>query len=137
MTKKPNILAIIAKAKDKLKTSCIDFQHEQYDDAVSRAYYAVFHMITAALYLKGMVFSSHAQTIGAFNKEYVKAGIFPRSYTRFIQDLFDDRQTGDYDIISRIDREAAEKDVQKAEEICKEVEDYLLTTIDEEVVPNG
>jgi hypothetical protein len=94
-----DIQSIVAKAEDKLKTARLDFAGGQFDDAVSRAYYAVYHMMTAALFSREQVFSSHAQTIGAFNRDFVKTGTFPKEFTRMIQGLFEDRQTGDYDVI--------------------------------------
>jgi hypothetical protein len=117
--------AVIKKAESKLKTAYIDFENGQYDDAVSRAYYAVFHMLTAVLLSKGNAFSSHSQTIGNFNREFIKTGIFPKGFSRMIQDLFDDRQTGDYDVISYLDRSTAEKDIKNADAICKSIKEYL------------
>ena len=121
----PNIEAIIAKAEDKLKTAQIDFSNGQYDDAVSRAYYAVYHMMTAVLFRHGQVYSSHAQTIGAFNREFIKTAIFPKVFTRQIQGLFADRQAGDYDVVSRIDKATAAKDLTAAETICSTLTTYL------------
>lgn len=121
----PDIRAIVAKAEDKLKTARIDFANGQYDDAVSRAYYAVYHMMTAALFSRDQVYSSHAQTIGAFNRDFVKTGTFPKEFTRMIQGLFEDRQAGDYDVVWRIDQVTAQTDIAHAETICSSVEAYL------------
>jgi uncharacterized protein (UPF0332 family) len=82
-------------------------------------------MMTAALFSREMVFSSHAQTIGAFNRDFVKTGIFPREFTRMIQSLFEDRQAGDYDVIWRIDKATAQADIGHAEMICSSIETYL------------
>jgi uncharacterized protein (UPF0332 family) len=120
-----DIQAIVAKAEDKLKTTRLDFAGGQFDDAVSRAYYAVYHMMTAALFSREQVFSSHAQTIGAFNRDFVKTGTFPKEFTRMIQGLFEDRQTGDYDVIWRIDKATAQADIAHAETICSSIETYL------------
>jgi uncharacterized protein (UPF0332 family) len=121
----PDIRAIVAKAEDKLKTARLDFANGQYDDSVSRAYYAVYHMITAALFSRGQVYSSHAQTIGAFNRDFVKTGTFPKEFTRMIQGLFEDRQAEDYDVVWRIDKATAQADIAHAEMICSSVEAYL------------
>lgn len=129
MTIDPNIEAIIAKAEDKLKTARLDFSNGQFDDAVSRAYYAVYHMLTAVLFRHGQVYSSHAQTIGAFNREFIKTGIFPKEFTRQIQGLFADRQAGDYDVVARIDKATAAADLNAAETICSTLTNYL-TSID-------
>jgi uncharacterized protein (UPF0332 family) len=74
---------------------------------VSRAYYAVFHGISAVLLSKGIAFSSHSQVIGVFNREFVKTGVFPADFSKKIQALFDCRQMGDYSIDSSIDHELA------------------------------
>lgn len=41
------ISMMLKKAKEKLKTAEIEYDAERYDDSVSRAYYAVFHAISA------------------------------------------------------------------------------------------
>ena len=37
------------------------------------------------------------ETQHAINKEFIKPGIFPKTFSRGIQKLFNERQTGDYD----------------------------------------
>ena len=118
---------ILEKAESKLKTARIDFDNGQYDDAISRAYYAVFHAISAALLSRQLVFSSHSQVVGAFNKEFVKAGIVPKEFTAIIQRLFADRQTGDYDIIDVIDKETAAEGIRNAVTILSAIRSYLET----------
>jgi uncharacterized protein (UPF0332 family) len=118
---------ILEKAESKLKTARIDFDNGQYDDAISRAYYAVFHAISAALLSRQLVFSSHSQVVGAFNKEFVKAGIVPKEFTAIIQRLFADRQTGDYDIIDVIDKETAAEGIRNAVTILSAVRSNLET----------
>ncbi len=103
------IQAILKKAFEKLTTARIDFENNRFDDSVSRAYYAVFHSISAVLLSKELHYSSHSQVIGNFNKEFVKTGIFPLHFTKILQRLFEERQTGDYDFDNYITREEAEK----------------------------
>jgi uncharacterized protein (UPF0332 family) len=118
---------ILEKAESKLKTARIDFDNGQYDDAISRAYYAVFHAISAGLLSRQLVFSSHSQVVGAFNKEFVKAGIVLKEFTAIIQRLFADRQTGDYDIIDVIDKETAAEGIRNAVTILSAVRSNLET----------
>lgn len=65
------IKAMFSKSREKLETAQIDFDNGRHNDSVSRSYYAVFHAISAVLLSKGLHFSSHGQTIGAFNKEFI------------------------------------------------------------------
>lgn len=119
------IKAMLSKAHEKLKTALIDFDNKRYDDSVSRSYYAVYHAISAVLLSKGLHFSSHGQTIGAFNREFVKIKKFPAVFTKMIEKLFNERQTGDYDFESYIDEDIAQEDLTHAEDILKSCEEYL------------
>lgn len=116
---------MLEKSESKLKTAVIDFESCQYDDAVSRAYYAVFHAISAALLSKKLSFSSHSQVIGAFNKEFIKTQIFPKEFSKYILGLFEDRQTGDYDVCSTMDVETATEAISRAKLIVNGVKKYL------------
>ncbi len=116
---------MIKKAKEKLDTAMIDFRNERFDDSVSRSYYAVYHSISAVLFLKGFEYSSHNQTIGGFNKEFIKAEILPSHFTKKINKLFNDRQTGDYGFDSEIEKEIALENIQIAEEIMNSCRDFL------------
>lgn len=119
------IKMMLSKAREKLKTAQINFDNERYEDSVSRAYYAVFHSISAVLLSKGLHFSSHGQTIGAFNKEFIKTKKFPASFTGTIRKLFKERQTSDYDFESYIDADVAQEDLKHAENILDASEEYL------------
>jgi uncharacterized protein (UPF0332 family) len=108
------IAALLEKAHGKLEAARILLDAGRPDDAVSRAYYAVFNAMSALLYKHGLVFSSHGQVIGAFNREFVKTGIFPSGFSRQITGLFEDRQAGDYDPAPSITSEAAEIHLKNA-----------------------
>ena len=90
---------------------------QAFGDAASRAYYAAFHAVSAVLLARGQAFSSHAQVLGAFNKDFVRAGSFPREFTAILTRLFEDRQTGDYDPTARLEPGDAERDVADAQRI--------------------
>ncbi len=125
--KKEIIKGMIAKAKEKLEGATVLLERSILDDSVSRAYYAVFHAISAVLFTKGLSFSSHSQTIGKFNKEFIHAGIFPKSYSTEIHFLFDKREAGDYDIDSSIDIRIATRCLSSANEIVSSIEQYLIS----------
>jgi uncharacterized protein (UPF0332 family) len=122
----PELLrAFLDKANEKLTAARTMLEAGLFDDASSRAYYAAFHAVTAVLGTRGLSFSSHGQTIGAFNKEFVLNGRFDPSCFRMIQRLFKNRQVGDYDVIKHLDRSTAENDVKDAESIVNVCREYL------------
>jgi uncharacterized protein (UPF0332 family) len=120
---------IMAKAEEKLSRAERDLADGFPDDAASRAYYAAFHGITAVLATKGLSFSSHRQTIGAFNREFIKTGMFPPDSSRQLRSLFEDRQIGDYEWSRKVDAQTAAEDVAAAKTLvaaCRQwVEDRL------------
>jgi uncharacterized protein (UPF0332 family) len=94
-------------------------------DAASRTYYAVFHAISALHLEYGNSFSSHAQLIGRFNRDFVRTGIFPPIFTRILTRLFEDRQLGDYDATAEITSEQTEQDIADAHQIIEAVRAHL------------
>ena len=116
---------MLARADEKLRAARVDLDAGLPGDASSRAYYAAYHAITAVLAHAGKSFSSHAQALGAFNREFVKPGAFPPDTFRKIQRLFEDRQTADYDWNVSLDRETALEDVTAADWLVGACREYL------------
>ena len=111
----PEVLeAILAKADEMLVSASRAVETGAWGDAASRAYYAVFHAISAVLATRGLSYSSHSQALGAFNREFVKTGVFAPATTRQLQRLFEDRQIADYDWNRRLDEATARQDVADA-----------------------
>lgn len=119
------IKRMLVKARKKLATARTNFNNDQYDDAISRAYYGVFHAISSVLLSKGLHFSSHGQTIGEFNREFIKTKEFPSTFSDILKKLFRERQIGDYDIESYLDSDIAKEDLEEAENIINACEVYL------------
>lgn len=84
----PAIRDILETAEAKLKAAELLLREHIYGDAASRAYYAAFHAISALHLSQGNTFSSHAQLIGRFNRDFVRTGLFPPELTRIMTRLF-------------------------------------------------
>lgn len=52
-------LRYLGKSKNKLSSAILNFDNGYYDDAVSRAYYCIYHAICSVLLLNDKEFSSH------------------------------------------------------------------------------
>jgi len=115
----------LRKADEKLKRAEEDVADGYPDDAVSRAYYAVFHAITAVLATRGLSFSSHSQTIGAFNREFVHTGLFPKGVTQTVRQMFEHRQAGDYEWAQSVDAKTAADDVAAAKLLLGQCRDLI------------
>jgi uncharacterized protein (UPF0332 family) len=122
--------AILSKAGEKLEAAERELAAGYPGEASSRAYYAVFHSITAVLATKGLSFSSHAETIGRFNRDFVKTGVFPADTTHKIQRLFENRQTADYDWLTDVDADASAEDVADARDLVEACREYVTEKTD-------
>lgn len=71
------IVDMLETAAQKLRAAQRAFDDNDAADCASRAYYAAYHAISAVLAHAGLVFSTHGQTLGAFNREFVHTGEFP------------------------------------------------------------
>lgn len=96
-----------------------------YDFASSRANYAAFYAMQAALLTKNLTPAKHAGAIRAFNQYFIKTGIFPAEFSKSIGWLFSERQTGDYTPGLSISEEKARQDVQTAESVLQAITEYL------------
>ena len=84
-------------ASEDYRAAKLNFDGECYYAAINRAYYCIFHMMNALLMFKGMSFKSHAAVISAFQREYIKTGIFDESFTKIISKASDMRNDSDYE----------------------------------------
>lgn len=121
--------AAMAKADEKFDRATRDLAEGFPGDAASRAYYAAFHAVTAALASRGLSFSSHRETIGAFARELVNKGLFPPGTTQKMQNLLDDRHIADYALQRNIDVQTAAEDIEAARAIVEECRKIVKASI--------
>ena len=115
----------LQKAEKKLEVAGKLFNSGDYDDAVSRAYYAAFHTAQALLLSEGETAESHKGVVTLFGLLFVKTGKFSRNLGKYLANLKDDRESGDYEVFSYIDKETAETAMYEAREFIKEAKLYL------------
>ena len=127
------IQAALSTAKEKLSSAKVLLQTKHFADATSRAYYCAFHSISAVLLSKCLIYSSHGQAIGAFNREFVKTEIFPKHFGRWLIKMQSDREAGDYRTRSPIGEQIAAEDTKMAEEIFELCRQYLESVYNEHI----
>ncbi len=103
----------IETAKSDLKSANILMNEGEYRGANNRAYYAIYHVISAVHALDGKSFKRHKDTLADFNKNYVKTEIFPKSFGRKIAQAEEIRHASDYDDFYIATKEKAEEHILK------------------------
>ncbi len=124
-TTKKLIVGYIQKAENKLKVAKKLFKSRDYEDAVSRAYYAVFHAAQALLLSEGEKAESHKGVVTLFGLLFVKAGKFEKNIGKYLANLKDDREMGDYEVFSYIDIKTAKTAINEAKEFIKAAKSYF------------
>lgn len=127
-TTKALVQGYIQKAEKKREVAERLFNSGDYEDAVSRAYYAVYHMTQALLLTEGERAETHKGAVTLFGLLFVKTGKFGKNIGKYLANLKDDRESGDYEIFSYIDREGAETAIHEAREFLKAGRLYLEKT---------
>lgn len=96
-----------------------------WNGAVSRLYYACFYAVSALLLQKNLQPKSHAGIRQLFGLHFVKEGLIAREYGKFYSDLFDLRQSGDYDDYTEFSRETLQDLLPDAEKFLEIIENIL------------
>jgi uncharacterized protein (UPF0332 family) len=127
---KPDVQALINKAKDSLGAAKTLAKDGYNDFATSRAYYAMFYVAEAMLLQLGLSYSKHSAVISAFGREYAKTGIIDSKFHRWLIDAQDFRNIGDYGIDAHISGADADAVCKWASEFICQAEDFLLKQSD-------
>lgn len=114
-------------ARSDIKAAIILLEAGEFRSANNRAYYALYHMISAIHALDGKAFKRHKDTLGNFNKDYIKTEIFPRSFGHRIAEAEEIRHASDYDDFFIATKSEAEEQIETAIELLKLIEIYCET----------
>lgn len=114
-------------AEEDLKAAENNLSDNLYRAANNRAYYSIYHSITAVLALENKAFKKHKDTIGYFNQTYVKSNIFPRELGHRISIAKEIRHNSDYDDFYIVNKQETEKQIETAKLFLQAVKDFLLS----------
>ena len=95
------------------------------DDALSRAYYAMFYAAKAALLTIDLSPGSHSGVVSQFSRNFVKTGQVERNYGRILARTMQARETSDYNPIKRALSAQAEQAIIDAEKFVERVRELL------------
>lgn len=103
----------------------IMYEAGRYKNALTRAYYAMFHGIRAVNALQGFDSGKHSGVIAYFNQHYVKKGIFPKEASKLIKLASEKRERADYLDFFVVSKDEADMQIKNAAIFSKWVEEYL------------
>lgn len=115
----------ISKAKDTLKEVYLHIENELWNTAVNRLYYACYYAVSALLLAKNINIRSHKGARQMFGLHYGKTGTIDKTLAKFFTDLYDMRQTGDYDDFIEYTKEDILDLLKPANDFISQAEDIL------------
>jgi uncharacterized protein (UPF0332 family) len=111
----------INRAFETLREAETMIEHQFWNASVNRIYYACFYAVSALLLKKGVDSTTHKGLRQMFGLHFVQKGIVSKEYGKFFSDLFDRRQTGDYDDFITFDKETALNLFSTGRDFVKEI----------------
>lgn len=99
--------------------------HGHWNAAISRLYYACFYAVSALILTRDFQAKSHAGVRHLFGLHFVKEGVISRESGKFYSDLFDLRQSGDYDDFTEFNKETLKDLLPDAEQFIENIENIL------------
>jgi uncharacterized protein (UPF0332 family) len=115
----------ISRAYETLKEAEKMIESEFWNASINRIYYACFYSVSGLLLKKGIDTSTHKGIRQMFGLHYVQTGLISRELARFFSDLYDRRQTGDYDDFVMYDKETASSLLLIAKDFVAEIDKLI------------
>ena len=84
------------KAEESITSARREFGAGSFSFAMNRLYYAAFYAVSALLMAHKLSFRKHSGVRSAFHQKFIKTGLLARKWGRLYDQLFEDRQEGDY-----------------------------------------
>jgi uncharacterized protein (UPF0332 family) len=115
----------IENAHEMLEAAKVNLDNDFYASSVNRAYYAVFYAANALLATLGEARSKHSGVVSVFRLRFIKTNELSVELSEIYGDLMNSRQSGDYDLNTRIEPETARQLLEKGRLFVDEVEQWL------------
>jgi hypothetical protein len=101
------------------------FEEGYIEDAISRAYYSLYHLLTTYLLLQGETQKTHKGLLIRIGFE-IKEGKLNKNVGKILRTLFQDREIADYDIFSFFSKEEVSNILNELEIIREEIKENQL-----------
>lgn len=115
----------IIKARETFNEIYLHIENELWNTAVNRLYYACYYAVIALLIDKDIHAQTHSGVRQMFGLHFVKSGLIDKESGKFFTDIFDMRQTGDYDDYIDFKKEDVLDLIEPANELISKIEILL------------
>jgi len=100
LNKKKQIVNVVRywwkRSEDSIKSVEREINARDFRFAINRLYYLLFYAVSAALLERNQDFKKHSGVRSAFHREFVKKNLLDKKLGKLYDQLFENRQEGDY-----------------------------------------
>jgi uncharacterized protein (UPF0332 family) len=122
------VKASLHRAEKALRSSKLLFENDELEDAVSRAYYAMYHATRALLFSKGKIIKTHTGLLTLFGEHIVKRKVLDKEFAVVLRKAFNLRQKSDYELYAELSKESVEEVITDAEKFISKIKEVLSKT---------
>ena len=115
----------VEKAQNTVEDIKFFIENEKLGVAVNRVYYGIYYVLSALAVKYQFSTSKHTQLLGWFNKNFVKENKIERKYAKYIQEAFEKRMKGDYEVFVKFTKADVNDLFGKMKEIISEIKQLL------------
>ena len=112
-------------ARATLKEVPFHLEHKFYKTAANRLYYACYYAASALLINDGYETHTHNGVKTLLSLHYFSQNKLDMAFSKMYRQLFNLRQTGDYDDLVKIDEEEVEPFIEFAEQLIFAIEKLI------------
>lgn len=118
------------KAEESLTSARREFEADSLSFAMNRLYYAAFYAVSALLMAHKQSFRKHSGVRAAFHKQFIKTGLLEKKWGRLYDQLFEDRQEGDYVVFISFEPTYVETQLNQCTQFLEQIR-RLISSIQE------
>lgn len=100
-------------------------ENQKWHLAMNRIYYGIYYMLSAVAIQEGFKTTKHQQLIGWFNKTYIKTEILERKYGQWLNQAYENRMEGDYNVLSEFSEDTVKQAFAEMQEVVAAIEKLL------------
>jgi uncharacterized protein (UPF0332 family) len=115
----------ILKARETFNEVQILIENKLWNTAINRLYYSCFYAVISLLVDKEIYTQTHAGVRQMFGFHFIKSGIISKEQGQFFTDIFDMRQTGDYDDYIEFEKEDVLDLIEPANNLISRIEQLI------------
>ena len=119
-----------SKAEESLASAGRELESGALGFAINRVYYAAFYAVSAALLEKRASFKKHSGVRAAFHQGFIKTGLLDAEWGKFYDQLFEDRQEGDYIALITFDFEYVQDQLARCRKFLAELRPLISSLTD-------